>query len=74
VTPCILEDEYQYLSLTYFLHSSLNINPLTPELNPSAQRCLPSFTGILIFKGLIARRLYKSLEVKGLKKTVPIKQ
>jgi hypothetical protein len=20
-----------------------NINPLTPELNPSAQRCLPSF-------------------------------
>jgi hypothetical protein len=33
------------------------INPLTPELNPSAQRCLPRFfTGILIFKGLIERR------------------
>jgi hypothetical protein len=37
------------------------INPLNPELNPSAQRCLPTFLlGILIFKGLIARRLYKS--------------
>jgi hypothetical protein len=38
-----------------------------PELNPSAQRCLPRFfTGILIFKGLTARRLYKSFGVKGL--------
>jgi hypothetical protein len=38
-----------------------------PELNPSAQRCLPRFfTGILIFKGLTARRLYKSFSVKGL--------
>jgi hypothetical protein len=28
------------------------LNPLIPELNPSAQRCLPRFfTGILIFKG-----------------------
>jgi hypothetical protein len=44
-----------------------SINPLTPELNPSAQRCLPRFfTGILIFKGLIARRFYKSFGVKGL--------
>jgi hypothetical protein len=44
-----------------------NINPLAPELNPSAQRCLPRFfTGILIFKGLTARRLYKSFGVKGL--------
>jgi hypothetical protein len=43
------------------------INPLTLELNPSAQRCLPRFfTGILIFKGLTARRLYKSFDVKGL--------
>jgi hypothetical protein len=42
-------------------------NPLTPELNPSAQRCLPRFLrGILIFKGLTARRLYKSFCVKGL--------
>jgi hypothetical protein len=28
------------------------ISPLTPELNPSAQRCLPRyFTGILILNG-----------------------
>jgi hypothetical protein len=33
------------------------LNPLTPKLNPSAQRCLPRFLlGILIFKGLTARR------------------
>jgi hypothetical protein len=38
-----------------------------PELNPSAQSILPRiFTGILIFKGLTARRLYKSFGVKGL--------
>jgi hypothetical protein len=44
-----------------------SFNPLTPELNPSAQRCLPRFfTGILIFKGLTAGRLYKSFGVKGL--------
>jgi hypothetical protein len=41
------------------------INPLTPKLNPSAQRSLPRFF-ILIFKGIIARRLYKSFGVKGL--------
>jgi hypothetical protein len=42
-------------------------NPLTLELNPSAQSCLPKFLlGILIFKGLNARRLYKSCGVKGL--------
>jgi hypothetical protein len=40
------------------------LNPLTPELNPSAQRCPPRFLlGILIFKGLTARRLYKSFGV-----------
>jgi hypothetical protein len=51
--------------------SKLNTNPLTPELNPSAQRCLPRvLLGILIFKGLTARRLYKSFGVKGL--TLPI--
>jgi hypothetical protein len=34
-------------------------NPLTLELNPSAQRGLPTvFNGILIFKKLTARRLY----------------
>jgi hypothetical protein len=45
-----------------------SFNPLTPELNPSAQRCLPRFflLGILNFKGLNARRLYKSFGVKGL--------
>jgi hypothetical protein len=43
------------------------INPLTPEFNLSAQRCLLRFLlGILIFKGLTARRLYKSFGVKGL--------
>jgi hypothetical protein len=43
------------------------INPLTPGLNPSAQRC-PSriLLGILIFEGLTARRLDKSFGVKGL--------
>jgi hypothetical protein len=42
-------------------------NPLTLELNPSAQRCLPGFLlEILVFKGLTARRLYKSFGVKGL--------
>jgi hypothetical protein len=42
-------------------------NPLTPEFNPSPQHCLPKFLqGILIFKGLAARRLYKSFGVKML--------
>jgi hypothetical protein len=51
------------------------INPLTPELNPSAQRCLPRFLlGILIFKGLTARRLYKSFGVKGLMIAVNLKK
>jgi hypothetical protein len=50
-----------------FKDVSSSINPLTPELNPSSQRCPPRFLlGILIFKGLIARRFYKSLGVKGL--------
>jgi hypothetical protein len=40
--------------------------PLTPELNSSAQRCLPRFfTGMLIFKGLTAQRIYKLFGVKG---------
>jgi hypothetical protein len=44
-----------------------DINPLTPELNPFAQQCLTRFfIGILIFKELTARRLYKSFGVKGL--------
>jgi hypothetical protein len=44
-----------------------DVNPLTLELNPSAQRCLPRFfTWILIFKGLTVRRLYKSFGVRGL--------
>jgi hypothetical protein len=43
------------------------LNPLTPELNPSAQRCLLRFLmGILIFKGLTTRRRYKSFGVKRL--------
>jgi hypothetical protein len=47
---------------------SYTLNPLTPELNLSAQRCLPRyFTGILIFKGLTALRLHKSSGFTGLK-------
>jgi hypothetical protein len=35
-------------------------NPSMPDFNPSAQSFLPRFLlGILIFKGFIARRLYK---------------
>jgi hypothetical protein len=46
-----------------------HLNLLTPELNPSAQRCLPRYLlGILIFKGFTALRLYNSFGVKGLKK------
>jgi hypothetical protein len=37
----------------------LILNPLTAELNPSAQRCRDFFLlEILIFKGLIERRFY----------------
>jgi hypothetical protein len=42
------------------------VNPLTPELNPSTHAACQEFLlGILIFKGLTARRLYKSFGVKG---------
>jgi hypothetical protein len=44
------------------------LSPLTPELNP-LRATLPAEIferGILIFKGLTARRLYKSFGVKGL--------
>jgi hypothetical protein len=41
------------------------IKPLTPELNPSVQRCLPRFLlWTLMFKGLNARPLYKSFGIK----------
>jgi hypothetical protein len=47
--------------------SSAEVNPLTPELNPSAQRCLPRLLlGVLIFKGLTALRLYKTFGVNPL--------
>jgi hypothetical protein len=47
---------------------ALAINHLTPELNPSAQRCLARlFTGDFNFKGLTAPRFYKSFGVKGLR-------
>jgi hypothetical protein len=46
-------------------------NPLTQELNPSAQRSTEIFLlGILIFKGLTARRLYKSFGVIGLRRVL----
>jgi hypothetical protein len=50
-------------------HEPIRINPSTPELNPSAQRCLPRhLLEILIFKWLTAR-LYKLFGVKGLNMT-----
>jgi hypothetical protein len=56
-----------------FVTRGVRVNPLTPELNPSAQRFLPRFfTGILIFKGLTARRLYKSFGIKGFRREKPI--
>jgi hypothetical protein len=48
--------------------SSTEFNPLTPGLNPSAQHvCREFLLGILIFKGLTARRICKSFGVKGLR-------
>jgi hypothetical protein len=50
-----------------FENSSNDVNTLTPELNLSAQpACRDYLLGILIFKGLTARRLYKSFGVKEL--------
>jgi hypothetical protein len=50
------------------LQQVCQVNPLTSELNPSAQCCLQRFSlGILMFKGLTVRGLYKSFGVKGLK-------
>jgi hypothetical protein len=47
-------------------------HPLILELNPFTQSCLPRFLlGILIFKGVIGRHLYKSFGVKGLTKKNP---
>jgi hypothetical protein len=51
----------------YSVDCEVFLNPLTPELNSSEQRWLPIFLlGILIFKRLTARRLYKSLGNEGL--------
>jgi hypothetical protein len=56
----ILYAQISEVGLTPEAFALLDVNPLTPELNPSAQHRLPRFfTGILIFKGLTARRLYK---------------
>jgi hypothetical protein len=66
----ILRNVCSYLSADTTQHNTpenMTLNPLTPELNPSAQRYLPRFfTGILIFKRLTARHLYTSFGVKGL--------
>jgi hypothetical protein len=69
-SPNVLDTRHIYdiswLRVNLATHQTV-INPLKAELNPSAQRCLPRFfSGILIFKRLTARRLYKSLGVKGL--------
>jgi hypothetical protein len=54
------------------VRQELGVNPLTPESNFSAQSCLPRLLlGILIFKWLIARRLYNSFGVKGLTNVLP---
>jgi hypothetical protein len=51
----------------YYTKEKLPVNYLTAELNPSSQRCLPNFLlGILIYKGLTARRLYKAFGLKEL--------
>jgi hypothetical protein len=34
------EDKFYFVFVTNFVLRSAHINPLTPELNPSAQRCL----------------------------------
>jgi hypothetical protein len=45
-----------------------SVNPLTPELNPPRNAaCRDILLGILILKGLTARRHYKSFGVKRLK-------
>jgi hypothetical protein len=50
-----------------FSNSDIKFNPLKSALHPSWQRPLPRLLlGILVLKGLIARRLYKSFEVRGL--------
>jgi hypothetical protein len=58
------------IGVTTLLFMTSQINPLTQELYPSAQRCLKRvfLLGILIFKGFTARRLYMSFGVKGLRK------
>jgi hypothetical protein len=59
---------FSILVLAGYISEGRRINPLTPELNPSAQLWLPRFLlEILIFKRLTARRLYKSFGVKRLK-------
>jgi hypothetical protein len=70
MSPCSKSEDGSRMSprnvITY-LPDFIVFNPLTPESNPSTQRCLPRFLlGILIFKGLTARRLYKSFGVKRL--------
>jgi hypothetical protein len=47
--------------------SGPHLTLLTQELNPCAERYLPRLLlGMLTFKGLTARRLYKSFSFKGL--------
>jgi hypothetical protein len=64
---CVYVNNYKHGKL---YAASATINPLMQELNPSAQRYLPSYFywGFLIFKGLTAQLLYKSFGVKGLRK------
>jgi hypothetical protein len=42
------------------------VTPLTPELNPAVQRCLPKFfTGLLILKGLLREVFISRSALKG---------
>jgi hypothetical protein len=52
-----ISDQQQLFKLYTILYTvlSLDINPLTPELNPSAQRCLPRYLlGILLLEPRIS--------------------
>jgi hypothetical protein len=54
-----------------FSGTDSTVNPSTPELIPPRKpACRYFLLGILIFKGLTARRLYKSFGVKGLINTL----
>jgi hypothetical protein len=68
ITRTIRNDYVLYMDIYNRASIIAIFNLLTPELNPSGQSCLTRFflLGILFFKGLTARRVYKSFGVKGI--------